>query len=414
VDSLDVNLNTSGATMSTTHLHLAVALDGTGFHPASWRDPSARPTELFTAGYWTSLGLTAERGLLDVLTIEDSFGLQSSKLTEPDGRHDQVRGRMDAVLIASLIAPVTTRIGLVPTAVPTHTEPFHLASALSTLDYISKGRAGWRPQVSGRPSDAAHVGRRQFRHFDPTKLDDPDVAARVQDLFDEATDAVEVVRRLWDSWEDDAIIKDVPSGRYIDRDKLHYIDFEGRFFNVKGPSIVPRPPQGNPLIAALAHSRIPFEFAARSADVVFVTPRNTDDVARRVGDVRSAERVVTRTLPPLKIFADLVVFLDRSAAAANERKERLDRLDGAACRSDAAVFVGTPSDLADQLLAWQTKGLDGFRLRPGVIGHDLDAIVDQLVPALQERGVFRSSYDEASLRERLDLARPVSRYATSA
>ena len=147
--------------------------------------------------------------------------------------------------------------------------------------------------------------------MDPTKVDDPVVATQVQELFDEAADAVEVVRRLWDSWEDDAIIKDVPTGRYIDRDKLHYIDFEGRFFRVKGPSIVPRPPQGNPLIAALAHSRIPFEFAARSADVVFITPRDADDVRRWVGDVRAAARAVARTLDPLKIFADLVVFLDR-------------------------------------------------------------------------------------------------------
>ena len=171
-------------------LHLAVALDGTGFHPASWRDPSARPTEIFTAPYWTSLALTAERGLLDFITIEDSLGLQSSKFGGPDGRVDQVRGRLDAVLIASLIGPITRHIGLVPTAVPTLTEPFHLASAFATLDYVSKGRAGWRPQVSARPSEAAHVGFRTFPKIDLTTLDDPDVQALVRDVFDEATDAV--------------------------------------------------------------------------------------------------------------------------------------------------------------------------------------------------------------------------------
>ena len=148
------------------------------------------------------------------------------------------------VLIASLIGPVTRRIGLVPTAVPTHTEPFHLASAFATLDYVSNGRAGWRPQVSGRQSEAAHVGFHTFEPFEPTELGEPAVDRLVRDLFHEATDAVKVVRRLWDSWEDDAIIKDKPTGRYIDRDKLHYVDFEGRFFSVKGPAIVPRPPQG--------------------------------------------------------------------------------------------------------------------------------------------------------------------------
>jgi alkanesulfonate monooxygenase SsuD/methylene tetrahydromethanopterin reductase-like flavin-dependent oxidoreductase (luciferase family) len=395
-------------------LHLAVALDGTGFHPASWRDPSARPTEIFTAKYWTSLALTAERGLLDFVTIEDSLGLQSSKFGGPDGRNDQVRGRLDAVLIASLIGPVTRRIGLVPTAVPTHTEPFHLASAFATLDYVSNGRAGWRPQVSGRQSEAAHVGFHTFEPFEPTELGEPAVDRLVRDLFDEATDAVEVVRRLWDSWEDDAIIKDKPTGRYIDRDKLHYVDFEGRFFSVKGPSIVPRPPQGQPVVAALAHSTIPFEFAARSADLVFVTPPDTAGVDTWVADIRTAERTVERPGAPLKVYADLVVFLDPDRTAAERRKEHLDALDGHAYRSDAAVFVGTPGDLVDRLLEWQTHGLDGFRLRPGVIGHDLDAIVDQVVPELQRRGAFRTEYEDGLFRECLGLPRPVSRYATTA
>ncbi len=395
-------------------LHLAVALDGTGFHPASWRDPSARPTEIFTAKYWTSLALTAERGLLDFITIEDSFGLQSSRFGGPDGRNDQVRGRLDAVLIASLIGPVTRHIGLVPTAVPTHTEPFHLASAFATLDYVSKGRAGWRPQVSGRQSEAAHVGFRTFPPFEPTTLDDPVAARLVRELFDEATDSVEVVRRLWDSWEDDAIIKDKATGRYIDRDKLHYVDFEGQFFSVKGPSIVPRPPQGQPVVAALAHSTIPFEFAARSADLVFITPPDTAGVDAWVADVRAAERTVERRGAPLKIFADLVVFLDDDRTAAERRKEHLDELDGHPYRSDAAVFVGTPGELVDRLLEWQAHGLDGFRLRPGVIGHDLDAVVERVVPELQRRGVFRTEYGDGLFRERLGLPRPVSRYATAA
>jgi alkanesulfonate monooxygenase SsuD/methylene tetrahydromethanopterin reductase-like flavin-dependent oxidoreductase (luciferase family) len=399
--------------MSSAPLHLAVALDGTGFHPASWRDTSARPLELFESSYWTGLGRTAERGLLDFLTIEDSFGLQSSRFAGPDGRTDQVRGRLDAVLIASLIGPVTTHIGLVPTAVTTHTEPFHLASALATLDYVSRGRAGWRPQVSARPSEAAHVGRRELPDVDVTGQRDPATAALVEELFDEAADAVEVVRRLWDSWEDDAIIKDQATGRYIDRDKLHYVDFEGRFFSVKGPSIVPRPPQGQPLVAALAHSRVPFEFAARSADVVFVTPRDTADVARWVDDIRTAERAVDRVGEPLRIFGDVVVFVDDSTAAAEERKQRLDGLDGTAYRSDAPVFVGTPDDLAEQLLAWQEHGLVGFRLRPGVIDHDLDAIVDGLVPSLQADGAFRTGYAERTLRPRLGLDRPLSRYANA-
>ena len=205
------------------------------------------------------------------------------------------------MLVASLVAPATQHIGLVPTATTTYTEPFHLASAISTLDYVSKGRGGWRPGCRAGRATPTLVGVRAGAG--PAR-------PALRDLFDEAADAVEVVRRLWDSWEDDAIIKDVATGRFVDRDKLHYVDFEGRFFSVKGPSIVPRPPQGQPIVAALAHQPIPFEFAARSGDVVFVTPADTDDVARWIADVRGAEAAVGR---------------ERRAAAAVRRPRRVPR-----------------------------------------------------------------------------------------
>jgi alkanesulfonate monooxygenase SsuD/methylene tetrahydromethanopterin reductase-like flavin-dependent oxidoreductase (luciferase family) len=395
----------------TAPLHLAVALDGAGFHPAAWRDPSARPKELFTARYWTDLAQSAERGLLDFVTIEDAFSLQSSRST-PDDRTDQVRGRLDAVLIASVMAPSTKHLGLIPTVVPTHTEPFHVASAISTLDWVSKGHAGWRPQISWKPHEATHVGLREVPPIDRRANDDV-TRAYINDLFDEAADAVEVVRRLWDSWEDDAIIRDVSTGRFVDRDKLHYIDFSGRFFNVKGPSIVPRPPQGQPIVAALAHSEVPFRFAAKSADVVFVTPADVDEVAGKLGDIRAAEQAVERTREPLLVFVDLVVFLDERIDRAEARRARLDELDGHAYRSDAALFIGTPEGLADQLVDWQRHGLDGFRLRPAVVAHDFDAIVDGVVPALQQRGAFRTEYPPGSLRARLGLPRPENRYVTS-
>ena len=391
--------------------HLAVALDGAGWHPAAWRDPSARPTELFTAGYWASLAQMAERGLLDFVTIEDGFGQQSSRRSGPDGRTDQVRGRLDALMIASRIAPLTTHIGLIPTATTTHTEPFHVASGFSTLDFVSRGRAGWRPQVSGKAEDAALVGLRSIRTIERADEDDPALQRVVQDLFDEAADAVEVVRRLWDSWEDDAIIRDTATNRFIDRDKLHYIDFEGRFFNVKGPSIVPRPPQGNPVVAALAHSTVPFRFAAKSADVVFVTPRDAEDVERWVADIREAEHFVGRTGEPLRIFADLVVYIAATVPEAVARKASLDALDGRVDRSDAAIFMGTAAELANLLGSWRARGLDGFRLRPGVIGRDLDAIVDDLVPVLQASAGFRTAYEPGTLRSRLGLAWAPSRYA---
>src|SRR3954453_7557480 len=146
---------------SVTHLHLAVALDGAGWHPAAWREPDARPAELFTAGYWVDLVQEAQRGLLDLVTFEDDLALQLTDRFADDERTDQVRGRLAPVQVAARVAPVTQGIGLVPTAVVTHTEPFHLSKAIATLDYVSTGRAGVRVKVAGSPHVAAHFGRRQ-------------------------------------------------------------------------------------------------------------------------------------------------------------------------------------------------------------------------------------------------------------
>jgi alkanesulfonate monooxygenase SsuD/methylene tetrahydromethanopterin reductase-like flavin-dependent oxidoreductase (luciferase family) len=393
-------------------LHLAVALDGTGWHPAAWREESARPAELLTPRYWTDLALEAENGLLDFLTIEDSLALQSSKYNGPDGRTDQVRGRLDAVLIAARVAPLTSHIGLVPTATVTHTEPFHVSKAIATLDFVSTGRAGWRAQLS-RPAENAHFGRRQSPPLRIDDLKNPEVQAEMTDRFDEAADFVEVVRRLWDSWEDDAEIRDVSTGRFVDRDKLHYIDFEGRWFRVRGPSIVPRPPQGQPLVTALAHATVVYRFGARSADVVYVTPRDVADARAITQEIVTEQDQAGRPEDTVHVFGDLVVFLDRTAPAASDRKSRLDALAGREYKSDAVIFTGTPAELADTLEEWREAGLSGFRLRPGTIPHDLEAITRELVPELQRRGIFRTAYEANTLRGLLGLTRPVNRYVTA-
>ena len=397
----------------TEPLHLAVALDGAGWHPAAWREPDARPAELFTAGYWVDLVREAEAGLLDLVTLEDSFAMQSDDRFRPDDRTDRVRGRLDAVLVAARVAPLTKHIGLVPTALVTHTEPFHLSKAIATLDFVSGGRAGVRVQVSLRRHEARLVGRREFPELTRVDRDDPAVQQVLRDAFDEAADWVEVVRRLWDSWEDDAEIRDVATGRFVDRDKLHYIDFEGRFFSVKGPSITPRPPQGQPLVAALAHQRIPYELVASSADLGFVTPRDADDARAIVAEVRQAQAAAGRAGEQVHLFGDVVVFLDDDAAAARARRERLDERAGAEYRSDALVFTGTPAELADLLQEWAAAGLTGFRLRPGALPHDLTAITRGLVPELQRRGAFRTEYEETTLRGRLGLPRPANRHAAA-
>ena len=381
-------------------LHLAVALDGTGWHPASWREPDARPADLLTPRYWTDLVTEAERGLLDFVTIEDGLALQSDSPLRADERTDRVRGRLDAVLIASRVAPRTSHIGLIPTAITTHTEPFHLSKAIATLDYVSSGRAGIRVQVSGSRDAAAHFGRRTVPE---------DAKDFVGELFTEAADYVEVIRRLWDSWEDDAEIRDVASGRFVDRTKLHYIDFEGAQFSVKGPSITPRPPQGQPIVAALGHVDVAYHLIATSADVGFVTPHSAAETTVIVDTISTLR---ADDLAPVKVFADLVVFLDDTLAAATARKERLDAALGHEFVSDAEVFVGTPHGLADVVQEWHGAGAAGFRLRPATLPHDLLQITGGLVPELQRRRAFHDAYHSSTLRGSLDLARPANRYST--
>jgi alkanesulfonate monooxygenase SsuD/methylene tetrahydromethanopterin reductase-like flavin-dependent oxidoreductase (luciferase family) len=394
--------------MPDASLHLAVALDGAGWHPAAWRETRARPAELLTPGYWTDLVREAETGLLDLVTIEDSLSLQSSSHTEPDDRTDQVRGRLDAVLIAARVAPLTEHVGLVPTTVVTHTEPFHASKAIATLDYVSTGRAGVRVRVSARPDEAALFGRRDIP---PLRLDEANIPdGPIADLFDEAADYVEVVRRLWDSWEDDAEIRDGATGRFIDRDKLHYIDFDGPHFSVRGPSITPRPPQGQPIVSALAHGTVAYRLIGRAADLGFVTPRDAADARTILAEVRAEQAAAGRAEDTVHVLGDVVVFVDADATAAADRKSRLDARLGHDYVSDAHVFTGAPVQLADLVQLWQQAGLSGVRLRPATIPHDLEQITRGLVPELQRRGAFRTSYEADTLRGLLGLPRPANRY----
>ncbi|MCV7213508.1 LLM class flavin-dependent oxidoreductase [Mycolicibacterium canariasense] len=374
-----------------------MALDGTGWHPSAWREPEARPGDLLTARYWVDLVGTAERGQLDLVTFEDGLALQSDHPWRADGRTDRVRGRLDAVLIAARVAPTTSHIGLVPTVIATHTEPFHLSKAIATLDYVSSGRAGVRVQVSASPEAAGHFGRRVV----PESL-------VTEDLIAEAADYVEVLRRLWDSWEDDAEIRDVATGRFVDRDKLHYIDFEGPHFSVRGPSITPRPPQGQPIVAALGHVDPVYRLIAGGTDIGFVAPHTARETTALV-DTIASQRPSGRDA--VRVFADLVVFLADTTAAARARKARLDEWLGAEYRSDAEVFVGTAVELADLLQQWHAAGAAGFRLRPATLPHDLEQITDALVPELRRRGVFRTGYPGGTLRDLLGLPRPANRYA---
>jgi len=400
-------------------VHIAVGLDGAGWHPAAWREATARPTELTSPGYWRDQVRAADAAGVVFATLEDALSLGGrSYEADAETRRDRARGRLDAVLLASFLAPLTERIGLVPTVTTTHPEPFHLATGLQTLDFASRGRAGARFVAGANEQERANFGRRTG---DSTGLDavarsgspastPPRVeqSAHWQAAFREAGEVIEAVRALADSWEDDAIIRDVATGRFLDRDRVHNVDIDGEFFAITGASIVPRSPQGQPLVTVLAHQTVPFRLAAQHADVVFVTPQDADRLAPIVAELDAASAELRAEPERLRVFADLLVVIEDTRAAADQTWARLQ--ERATLVTDARVIVGTPGDIVDEIRALAAAGVDGVRLRPARQPADLVAIAEQVLPRAAAAGILAPDDGAPTLRERLGLPRPVSRH----
>ncbi|MEV5716947.1 LLM class flavin-dependent oxidoreductase [Amycolatopsis mediterranei] len=325
--------------MTSRSLHVAVELDG----------------EL-SPGTLAGTVPTAERAGFTFATFDDS------PLPPPGGL------RLDATTRAAYVATLTDRLGLAATSNVTTTEPFHLAAQLASLDHASHGRAAWVVGADGSAAAMATVGGSRL---------DPDA------VHDEVADVVEVVRRLWDSWDDDAVIKDVTTGRYLDPDKVHHVDFTGTRFSIKGPLITPRPPQGRPVVLAsdaLAEAARP--------DVVLVGGAGLDDVRNRAARARA-------TGAPL-VFAEVEVRL-----ADTGRRAGQDRLR----------YTGSALGLTE-LLGWLATSVDGVRLHPASTAADLPVLAGEVLPALRAEGLLTSPEPGATLRESLGLTRPASLFAT--
>lgn len=414
---------------------VGVALNGTGWHPASWCEAGSNATGVFTAAYWQSIIRELEESGIDFVTLEDSLTLQSADTVGTNPHVPAVpdagvlQGRLDALLIANWVAANVPNIGIIPTVTVTHTEPFHIATALQTLDHISEGRAGAQVKISSGAQEAAAFGRRPT----PTVSRDSVLAGRtnaaLDALLDEAGDAVEVARRLWDSWEDDAIIRDEHTSRFLDRNKVHHIHFTGQHFNVVGPSIVPRSPQGQIPVTLLAHTWPVYQLAAHSADVVFITPENNavsagasrgKSLSTVLQEVQQAEADANRSalgLDPLRVHVDAVIAFDTETETGDARLNRLNSAlehhsAGVIFSSDAAVLTGSAESIAQTLLSWRSQGIDGVRLRPLSNAQDLEILQRDLLPRL---GISPASSSHASahpsLRERLNLSEAHNRYS---
>ncbi|GGQ64708.1 LLM class flavin-dependent oxidoreductase [Streptomyces flaveolus] len=356
--------------MTSSHdrrrLHLAAALD---------------QRSVYDAGSHVDAARLAERGALDFVTLDDGFG----------------RPGPDALAVLSRVAPATRRVGLVPTVTTTHTEPFHVQAAVATLDWVSRGRAGWRIGVSATEGEARLFGRRH--------------AAPAEALWQEAGEAADVAARLWDSWEDDAEIRDVATGRFVDRDKLHHVDFTGTHFSVKGPSIVPRPPQGHPVRVVDATEAPARAVAARYADVALVRTARPAEAAAARAELRASAAAHGRDPDALRVLAALDVDLGDGEYAAEPGHGG----GGPRPTPRGPLYRGGPVDLAELIAAWHRDGtVDGFHLTPAEPRRDLERLVNGTVPLLQHRGLFRTFYPGSTLRDHLGLSRPANRYAVAA
>ncbi|MCZ9882967.1 LLM class flavin-dependent oxidoreductase [Arthrobacter sp. B2a2-09] len=367
---------------------LALELDGDGAHPAAWRKARHAPDELLNGSRIRSTVLAAESAGFHVATFADG---PVSGVAESD-----VAGRLNALQRAAFAGPVTSSIVLVPEVDTVYTEPFHISTQLASLDYVSGGRAGWLVAVSGSAEEAAAVGRSFVEG-----------AALAQ----EAAASVEVSRRLWDSWEDDAVIRDVPTGRYLDLDKLHYVDFETPAdfaragYSVKGPSIIPRPLQGQLPVVAQA-GLLPSDVVLVSAPTPSLLAAEVADVRRTVdggavigGDAALADGPA--------VVAELDVVLDSRGQSASARLAELDAFTP--WSSSRARFVGTAAELVD-FLAELLAVADGVRLHPAVLDVELEELAQLVLPELRRRGALQPVVQGGTFRELLRLGRPVSRY----
>ncbi|MFD0355193.1 LLM class flavin-dependent oxidoreductase [Streptomyces sp. NPDC127110] len=432
-------------------LHLNAFLMNAGHHDAAWRHPASSPERVTDVRYFQELARTAERGRLDSIFFADGVALWGK------ARYNALGG-FEPITLLSAIAAVTEHIGLIATVSTTFNEPYNLARKFASLDHISGGRAGWNIVTSGTLDEARNFNREE--HLEHGLR------------YDRAREFLDVATKLWDSWEDDAIVLDKERGIYADTDKLHPAAHKGEYFGVAGPLNVPRSPQGYPLLVQAGSSESGKEFAAQYAEAVFTAQQTLADgqtfykdlksrlarhgrtedellvlpgIAPVIGATEAEAKALERELTELQVpeygLAQLSGMLGTDLTGAdldgplpelpeereiNGNKSRftlvaeIARRDGLTLRELIArlgagrghrVFAGTAEQIADQLEEWFTQGAaDGFNIMAPVLPTGLTDFVDQVVPVLQDRGLFRTEYEGRTLRENYGLPRPVNRH----
>lgn len=363
-------------------LILSASIGGLGYHPGA---PASQPQRLTELGHYRQLLRAAERGRLDFVLLEDGRAVTG----------EWPIGRLDALTVLARLAPETSSVGLVASKPTTYSEPFTVSRELATLDFVSGGRAGWDVTMLASSAEAQNYG-------EPRAL--PDAERRLI-----AAEYVEVSRKLWDSWEDDAVVLDRAGGRYLDPARLHHINHVGAHFKIRGPQITYRPPQGHVVIVAVDRGDPGAPLSAALADVLVLRQPTLVAAQQAYAEHQQAAATAGRDV---RVLQSVLPILGATAELAQARAAELDARAPAAGGPDLLRAIGTPAQVADLLEEWFRAGAaDGFHLLPAVLPGDLEALADELVPELRRRGLLSAEYGGRTLREHLGLARPGSQYA---
>ncbi len=433
-----------------------------GCHPTGWRHPDAVPECDIGFRHLAHMARTAERGKLDAMFFQDSacvVGSGGLYGRPPFNIQNGRQAHIEPVSAIAALAAVTSHIGLISTCTTTYNEPFNLARRFLTIDHISGGRAGWNLVTSQAEDEAMNFGADAHMEH----------GAR----YDRASEFYDVVRGLWDSWDDDAFLRDKDSGMWFDKDRMHILNHKGEHFSVRGPMNVARSPQGRPVVAQAGSSGVGMDLSARCADMVFTAQTTIKEGQDFCAELRGRMAAYGRGPDEIRIFPGIMPIVGRTMDEARAKHDQLREMvdDTVALRgvnrlcggldisqfdpdgplpdlppSNAArarqqmiiamgkrgmtirqigrvlgmsqahrVLWGTPASMADDMQEWLEAGAcDGFNLLFAHYPKPLEEFVDLVVPELQRRGIFRTEYEGTTLRENLGVPFPANSFSARA
>jgi len=442
--------------VSKRRLHFNAFMRPASIHTGAWRYPGAYPDANFNLQHMVKFIQKLEYGKFDAFFMADHMAVLNLSIDALKRSHTVTS--FEPFTLLSALAMVTKHIGLIATGSTTFDAPYHIARRFASLDHISNGRAGWNIVTTSNPDAAQNFGLEEH-------MEHGERYRRAREFYD-------VVTGLWDSWADDAFVRDPESGIFVDPDKMHVLNHKGKYFSVKGPVNIARPVQGWPLIVQAGASESGRQLAAETAESVFTAQSSIEAGRAFYADVKGRMKKLGRNPDHMTILPGCLVVVGDTVGEAKAKRAKLDSLVhyanaigtlSIALGTDASTFdpdkplpddipesnasksgrerairlakrenltvrqlaqrlgghgglsmVGTPETIADEMEAWlKTEASDGFTIQFPYLPEGLDDFVDRVIPELQRRGIFRTEYEGATLRENLGLPRPKNRFFES-